>query len=222
MNRPLIHPNKALLQLACAVLLVVSACAAKAQILLTIDDSNANAVVITANISATGTSTASQAIALNEGIDLLQFFQSSVGQNFNLTANPGSTLTGVGTTPADVFTDAFGDDYTIGNGYVDLNLFNSGSGSTLNFVQGTQGFSGTLTLDLSGVKTLLPTDGTSGTLITGFYDDGNNGGVPITTIGTWKVENTVSAPEPASWFLVALSILAFAAFRLRARLPRKA
>ncbi len=196
-------------------MLLLSVSAAKAQILL-IDDSNPDAVVITAT---TGTATATQDIGLSDGFELLQFFTQSTGQNYNVTANAGSTLTGIGLTAPDVVTNAFGDDYTLGEGYVDLNLFNPNSNENLDFTQGNQAFTGTLVLDLHGEA--LPTNGSTGTVQTGFYDDGNNAGVPVTTIGTYEVVNpTVTAPEPSTWMLIGVSLLGWVIYRLRLRLVR--
>jgi hypothetical protein len=206
-----------------AVLLLVSVSAAKAQILL-IDDSNPNDVIITAT---TGTATGTQSIGISDGIELLQFFQQSTGTGFNVEANTGSTLTSVGLSTPDVLTAGFGDDFTSTGGYVDLNLFkDAGSNATMDFTQGSQALTGTLTLNLGALGLTaadLPTNGSTGTVQTGFYDDGNNSGVPIKAIGTWEVVNpTVSAPEPSSWGLLASGLVALAIFGLRSRRLRAA
>ncbi len=90
---------------------------------------------------------------------------------------------------------------------MDLNLFRFDSTSPISFTAGTQAFTGTLTLDLSSVAAFLPTSG-SGEIVTGYLGNG-----PNTPIGQWEIATPVSAPEPASWVLLLVSIALVPAMR---------
>jgi hypothetical protein len=171
-----------------AALLLMSACAAKAQILLTINDSDASAVTITA--TGTGPLTTTSQL-FNNGVDLLGFF--TTGEGFTpYTVTSTSLTTGDGSS-GPVYDTAVADNISLSN--VDLTLYSSSSDATETFTAGDSAFAGTLTVDLNGAG--LPTAGTSGVIVTGY-----SGGGPNVVIGEWQVAPAVSTPEPSTWILL--------------------
>ena len=192
-----------------AVLLLASVSAAKAQILLTIDVSNPNAVTITATGSNADFSTAT---SVNNGVDLLGLFTSNTGTFESSTVSASSlTSANLSGNSADYYDSAVVDDYSPSD--VDLTLYSSGSSDTQVFTVGTTAFTGSLTVDLSGLASFLPSSGT-GEIVAGF-SDGHPGTIATNTpIGEWQVvSSTVAAPEPSTWMLVVMGIAAVAAYR---------
>ena len=177
--------------LASLVLLLISACAAKAQVLLTIDDSNPGAVTITAT---TLSANANASTSINDGIDLLNFLVGNLSIPSTGSPVTSSNLTSGNLTGSGPYYDSWAPDDIDTPGGPDLTLYSSGTG-TETFTTMTTAFTGTLTLDLTGEP--LPVAGTSGTIVTGYSGDSPNN----TSIGQWKVES-VSAPEPSSWMLL--------------------
>jgi len=192
------------------VLLLTSAAAAKAQVLLDVYISG-NVVTITSSGALMENSTATA--TLDQGIDLLNFFN-----NYPTFDNPlgliSSTLTtGDGSAGVLTFNTAATDDYGNGSFDNDLNLYGSSAPET--FTTGTLAFSGTLTLDLTGTGEAgaLPAVGTSGAIITGYNTSPDSG----QSVGTWQVlaAPSVSAPEPSTWLLLLLGVAALAMGRKR-------
>ncbi len=184
MIRTLIHPNKALLQFACAALLVVSACAARAQTItpnLQIQISNTGIVTITAtSFNASGNESGDN---LNDGIDLYRFFTADTNNGQDpLATDSLSTLT---TNGGGAFYDqAYGDTLNITNPIAALNLnlvSSNGGGDAQNFSTGSTAFTGTMTLDLSAYVNNLPTSGH------GDIYSGANGFGSDTIVGTWRL-----------------------------------
>jgi hypothetical protein len=207
-----------------AVLLLVSVSTTKAQILLTINDLDASNVIITA----TGTAPSQNASGtFGDGVDLLDFLTTAQTGG----AGPFTTSLSTGDLSEGQTLDSFFvDDLTSTTGVfanVSLNLFNSTTGGTETFTSGVGGaaaFTGTLTLDLTGFA--LPTDGTTGDIITGFdgspSGEGGAGITPNTQIGQWEVVNgTVAAPEPSTWLLMSVGLAILVCFRARFRSLRK-
>jgi len=193
---------------------LLSVSAAHAQFLLTINDSNPFAVVITATGTfPTSPATGADAGPFNNGVDLLQFFTAT--QTLNSSSYPigPTSLTTGDSSSGPVLDYALNDNYSFGKttslSGVDLNLLtfsaDSGSGNLMTFTSGSAAFSGTLTLNLYG--TPLPSPGASGAIVTGA-----NGFTPNTSIGQWEV---VSAPEPSSWALMLVGLGAIAGLRRR-------
>jgi hypothetical protein len=175
---------------------------ANAQILLTIDDTTPSHTVITAtgNFDA-----ASGSASLGDGIDLLSFFTSQDLADA-VVANP-STLTTGDSSSGPLFTYGFEDNISLA-GYVDLNLYQLGSGATITFTSGQSAFAGSLTLNLSGVSGLLPAVGSTGTIVTGFSGDAPNN----TVIGEYEV---VPEPTTGAMLVVCFGTLIFLGRGLR-------
>ena len=196
-----------------AVLLLVSVTAAKAQILLNIQISGD-----VATITATGTlSQANAETSVNNGIDLLGFFTSSTGtfQTSPVSLSSNLTAANLAGTPSDYYDTAVVDDYSTTD--VDLTLYSSASGDTQVFSTTSTALTGTLTVDLSGLSSFVPTSG-SGEIVAGY--SGAHPGDTIaanTPIGEWQVVSpTVAAPEPSTWALLLLGITVILAYRVRA------
>jgi hypothetical protein len=214
MKSSLTNLLKSFLPLICVGLFLASVGAAKAQILLTVDITNNSAITITA----TGANASTNVNAyLSDGIDLLNFFGSSTGAvNFNSNIT-SSTLTASGT-GTDTFTQGNSDVYSGSN--VDLNLYNLSSSATETFTTSSPAFNGTMILDLSSYAANLRNVGTgtfTGTIITGFYNDAEEGsGSPNTPIGTYQII-TMTAPEPSTWALLIAAAVLLAIFRARTK-----
>lgn len=164
-----------------------------AQVLLTINDSNPSAVVITATGANAGANCSTN--IANEGVDLLQFFQLN---EFNMTfgQNLPGTLTGgnIGVN----FNDVYSDDQSTGGGtsYLDMELYvdlnSAGQGNTETFSTTQPAFSGTWTIDLASLgitSAALPTAGSEGSIISGYFAK------PGAVIGQWQV---APVPEPGA------------------------
>jgi hypothetical protein len=179
-----------------AVVLLLSMGVGKAQILLTIDDSNPAAVVITAtgnDASLPGMATSTSA-SINDGIDLLNFLVGNTTIPLNGIPVTSSNLTSGNLTGTGPDYNSWAPDAIDSPGAPDLTLYSSSSGTEI-FTTTSAAFTGTLTVDLTGEP--LPSAGSVGTIVTGFSADSPNN----TPIGEWKVES-VSAPEPSSWILL--------------------
>ena len=192
--------KKLFIRLATAALLLVPVCSAKAQLLLTINDSDPSAVTITATGLYPGTTTSQ---LFNNGIDLLGFFETNVG--FTQFTVVSSTLTTGDASSGPIYDTAVGDNIsTTGN---DLTLYSSNPSATETFTSGPTGapaFIGTATLDLAGQS--LPAAGV-GTIVTGY-----SGGSPNVAIGEWEV-TTVGAPEPRTWILLLVAFVLITIYR---------
>jgi len=162
-------------------------------VLLTIDDSDPSAVVITATGFAPAVNSGKFA---SSGVDLLTFFRT--GQTGLLGSSFNTTLFGGGSPSpySDVRSDNFS---TSGGSSVDLNLFIvTGSGDLQGFTTTQPAFTGSWTIDLSGLGVSapdLPTSGTTGDILTGF--SGDQGAI----IGQWEVG---PVPEPGVGSLLVL------------------
>ncbi len=152
MKSSLTYPIQGLLCLVSVVLLALSASAAKAQVLLTVNISNPDQIVITAtgNLLTVGSTSA----GINEGFDLLGLFNTTTNfdefivNSTNLTVNSSDPVTGAGTL---TLVDAEGDDVTgVSNTEPDLNLFRIPStGQQMVFTNGQTAFTGSITIDLT-------------------------------------------------------------------------
>jgi hypothetical protein len=175
---------------------------AHAQLLL-INDSDPSNVVITATNGLSGNTISSYEVFY--GIELASFFTDRTpGYDDGAT----STTTLNATIHAGPLTlDRAGADYGVSGIDVhnDLALFSdTDNGSqTIGFSPEHIAFTGTVTFDLSDVAGTLPADGKSGILYAGSSTGGIQG-----PIGTYEVVNTAVAPEPATWLLLAGSLLA--------------
>jgi len=161
-------------------------------VLLEINDSNPNAVTITAtgnfsSINATG-------ISDGHGVDLLEFFTSVAprgGFDYSGSLAPNSV-------PESYDTLYVNDDSGTPS---DADIFNyNGAGYyAQNFSTTAPAFTGTATVDFSSVASLLPPGGDSGNILDG--NSVSSEGV----IGTWYV-----VPEPSTYALlfIALCVLA--------------
>jgi hypothetical protein len=193
---------KLLAVFAVASFILISGNAAQAQILLTIDDSNPAATIITA----TGIGPVSSAgpTLILEGIDLTSFFTSPLS-NFPTFPVTSSSLT-VGNGSSDLtFNEAVNDNESLQD--VDLSLYNNDPTGTISFTAGDPAFVGTLTLDLSS-STSLPAAGAKGTIVTGYSGSASN-----TVIGQWQVASAAAVPEPSTWGLVLGSVALLALVR---------
>lgn len=172
-----------------------------AQVLLTINDSNPAAVVLTATGAHAGVNDNSN--TANEGVDLLQFF--TLDQvNMTFGQDLTGTLTGgnIGVNYDDVFSD---NQSSAGGAFLDMELYvdlnSPGQGNTETFSTTQPAFSGTWTIDLASLgvtSQALPAAGTEGNIISGY--SGNPGAV----IGQWQVE---AVPEPGT---ISLAVAGFA------------
>ncbi|HEX4140315.1 MAG TPA: PEP-CTERM sorting domain-containing protein [Candidatus Methylacidiphilales bacterium] len=201
-----------------AALLLLSVSAAKAQILLNIQVSNTGEVTITA----TGTGPLNP-VALDDGytfgdgVDLLNFFQKSVGDNLAGFPDSSSLTTGDASGSTGGYNAFTSDGYTTDDtSDYDLNLYNAKGGQspstgTETFSTGTAAFTGTMTINLNSLVGggYLPTGTMSGQIVAGYYTGGSN---PV--IGQWQLE-AVSAPEPSAWMLLTAGLGVVGLWRLR-------
>jgi hypothetical protein len=178
---------------------------------LIINDSNPNAVTVTA----TGTDPfePDSAHNFNEGIDLLNFFSTpSTSVGLPSFTSSGDLTTGANGSPT--YVDAGVDNFT--GRYVDLNLFNDGSADPETFQSGTAAFTGTEVYDLIDLASVLPTGIERGPILAGFSGDTNGlegdsmtdlAGF-LTYIGDYEV-----IPEPSQWSLLLLGAASLVAVR---------
>ncbi len=136
-------------------------------ILLTVDDSHPTNVTFTATGNDPATSNATH--PFNDGIDLNDFFSTSIGTAYNVLAPSSTTLTtSVDSTP--FFNESHEDDLFHTGTDVDFNFFTlrSGAGNTENYHTAFPAFTGMASVDLSGDAAFLPAPGTTGGVYTGF------------------------------------------------------
>ena len=180
---------------------------AKAQILLTVDDSNPSAVTFTATGNDPEASDASH--LYSQGITLAGF--NAVGGLAGLIPTApvvsAGLVTGVDGTPA--YNGAQSGSIT--GTFLDLELY-SGSGATENFATGTAAFSGVSTFNFSGFSADLPTVGTTGLIYAG---SGAIFSASPVVIGSYIV-TTAPTPEPSTYAML-LGGLAILGFCLRGR-----
>jgi hypothetical protein len=188
----------------------------RAQILLTINDSDSSHVTFTA----TGTAPFANPVGgLGGDVDLVHFF--STGEsNGNFAQDAGSTLA---TSPIagfqSFFIQAQSDTYSSGGFLIapalDLDLYGTtnSTGASNVYQSNVAAFVGSATFDFTGVFSPgdLPSAGTTGAIVAGDSFDLSYGTAPI-TIGEWEV---VATPEPSSWILGTGSVALF--FYLRRR-----
>ncbi len=203
-----------------AVLLLIWAAAihsVSAQSLLTINDSNPSAVIITATGANAGVNYSGN--TANDGVDLLQFFtlnefNMSFGQDLTGTLTGGN----IGVSYDDVYSD---NESTSGGNYFDMELYvdnnSPGEGNTETFSTSQPAFSGSWTIDFSALGVTgaaLPTPGSTGSIMSGFS------GSPGDIIGQWEIQ---AAPEPGttSLALAGFAVTAIAMFRQRRRPAKK-
>ena len=207
MNSRLTSSNKLFVLVAAAALFVTSIGAAQAQVLLDVQISSSGTVTITTTGNASSENITG---ALDDGVDLIGFFQGNTGG-----ANVGAATTGLtstGNSGSDVFVQAYGDSLEeVTN--VDLNLYNAGSHASEVFNTTQAAFTGTMTFALGAYD--LPTVGDSGAIYTGYRGSSTTN----EQIGTWQV---VGAPEPSSWMLLLGSLVLFAIHRVRRKLGEQA
>ncbi len=186
MKTSLTYPKNHLVCFGAAVLLLTSAAAAKAQILL-VNVTDPNHIVITATGFA---SSQNGAAILADGVDLLNFFQEggfTVGDSFptyDTTSSGASSLTTGNSSSGPLYTQASGDNQSVSN--VDLNLYQNDTGdTTMTFTNGVAAFSGTLTLN-NLTNGVAPKAGDTGEVMVGFSLGTDASGTGTVTIGTWE------------------------------------
>jgi hypothetical protein len=222
MKSLLTYPTKSLLGLACAVLLLASACTAKAQILLKVDISNTDAVTITASGTYTGAGASS---SLNNGIDLLNIFTNDAGIG-QVTINSTGLTTGAGDAGGAVYDTVYPDNQTflstpsdlVNN--TDLSLYSSNESAPETFTTDVSGFSNSISLNLSGDS--FQSVGYIGNIIIGYSGTNFDVDNTPTIIGQYEiVSDSISAPEPSTWVLLFLGLAALVVRYLRPRLSDK-
>lgn len=190
--------------------IVVAAFGASAQadstFLLTIDDTDPSAVVITATGLAPERDDSST--STYDGVDLLQFFIADV------TSAAKGALVG-NLAPVDTLGPLFSyyrwdADHASGS-YVDLNLYgHSNVTETQDFSTSAPAFTGSDTIDFSTFAGALPAIGTHGDILAGWSS--NQGQV----IGSWTV-----VPEPSAVGLCCLGLAGLAVWRRSAARVRQ-
>lgn len=166
---------------------------------LTIDVTNPNAVVITAN-DATALSDATATVNYNAGISLINFLPSvqsiplgpdSTGLTFTGTLTGG----GAGVPYDGLVTFNYGNAAAVPG--QDLSIYNLEADGSVeqSFTTGATAFTGSATIDFGSI--ILPAAGTTGAIYIGF--DSTHGG----QIGTWNVISTTPVPEPGTYALIA-------------------
>ena len=166
---------------------------AQADVLLEVDVSNPAAVTFKATGAFSAVNDSSTTV--NDGVDLLVFFAD--------TALPGAPMSGNlkplndGGVAYDLW---WPDSYSSGGEEPlrDLCLYKGIQTFTQHFSTGVPALTGAASADLSAFSTILPSPGTSGDIIAGYYDGGAH-----QVIGQWEV-----VPEPATLSLLALGGLA--------------
>jgi hypothetical protein len=189
-----------------AVLPLYLAVSAHGQVLLDIDDTSPANVTFTATTGAAAATDTSN--TFGEGIDLTTFFTAPPGDAE--PPNPSSSNLTTYVTPAvpgSVYNGSNLD--SLSGSEVDLQLLQAAdtTGPEV-FTQGTQALTGSATIDLSGLASLLPAAGTTGDIYAGYSGD-----VPITSAeaisailgpGVTLIGTYVVVPEPSSWAMLIL------------------
>lgn len=177
---------------------------APASVLLTIDISNPEAVVI----SSTGAAPlVNEELSYYSGLSLMGFFISEFQINLDIEALETDLMPAGVTVPLNfsfIFSYSSGD-YSSGGS--DLNFYSDSeqaNDEVQNYNTSFSAFSGQMTVDYTGIFYFLPSVGASGDVRTGDGFEGAEGSV----IGTYLV-----IPEPSS----ALLVLSGAIFLLRRR-----
>lgn len=173
---------------------------------LTINESNPSAVVITGGGSATYTDNSTTA---NFGVDLANFFTAAVSIGAQSASGSPSLQPETG---GNIYNQYNSDTYqATGGELLDLNLYSSGT-SAQTFTSGSAAFnSGTEVINLSAYLADLPTTlYASGNIYAGDSSD------PGTVIGSWQVTAVPEpTPEPGTLALASLSGLGLLLFRRR-------
>ena len=194
-----------------------SAIAASGPVLLSINDADPAAVIITA--TGLNPSVNDSSNTANNGVDLLGFFAAS---EFGMTLGQDLTGTLVGGNTGVSYNDAYRDNYSTGGGssYTDLELYvdinSPGENRTESFSTSQPAFTGSWTIDLSNLgidAAALPAAGTQGEILSGFSGDPGN------VIGAWEVTSPV--PEPTATSLLALGwvVIGTLIYRRRTKSP---
>jgi hypothetical protein len=177
--------------------LAASVLSSQGQILLTVDESNYNAVTITA--TGTAPSTAVAGTNVFDGINLLGFFTSDAA-NIGAAHVAADTLTTGNASTGPVLTYVSSDDISSGNpsDSIDLGLYgyeqtSAGSGVFLpeTFSLNSPAFLGSVTIDFANSG--LSLSGNNGIVDEGAAFSGS------TQIGRYQV---VGAPEPSAFLLI--------------------
>ena len=173
---------------------------AHAQVLLEVQvNATTGLVTITGENAAPGVTSEVGPFPVGDGIDLNGFFTlaDGVGTTFFTSSLTGS-LFASGSSLA--FDQAAADLDSESNVQTALGLWNDGTGQ-LAFTSTANAFSGSLTLNLSGL-----TIGSHGDIVAGSPSI-TDGSSPVAVIGQWEVvPSTVDVPEPSSWMLLASSL----------------
>ena len=178
-------------------------------VLLTINDSNPSAVTITATGFAPGVDNSGKPVS--SGVDLLGFFLANESTLFGQLL-PGSTLSGGNSGVS--YNDVRGDNFSTTGGNsqdlrlsLDISSFGAGNSQTFSILQ--PAFTGSWTIDLSGLGVsapALPAPGATGDILSGF--SGDQGAI----IGQWEI---AAVPEPSVCSLILLGSIIGAAVRRR-------
>jgi MYXO-CTERM domain-containing protein len=184
--------------LATAVSTAVMAAYAADPVLITVDVSNPAEVTFTATGQSPGITVTQNAFV---GMSLLDFWRSNV--DYGSGSPGGEGLEASGTAGAYTACVRYG---TTLNFYI-----TSGQGVDQKFAIGDPAFTGSATVNLSSISTLLPVAGSSGSLIAG---DPMMPEAGVQSIGRWQVS---AVPEPHEYALLAgLGLVGFAVWRRRA------
>ena len=211
------YPIQGLLCFITVVLLALSASAAKAQVLLTVNISNPDQIVITA--TGNPLTIASTSTRASEGFDLLGLFTTSTNfddmtvDSTDLTFSSFNTVTSA--TGSLTLANAEGDDITGANpspNQPDLNLFDNVANTQMVLTNGQTAFTGSITIDISENP-----DGTGSPTGLTTADISTAGG-KIELYGSQEVIGSyvVVAPEPQTWAALFAGIVFLGLFRRRA------
>ncbi len=186
----------------------------EAAVVLQIDVSDPSAVVIkaTPGLSLT-TSNLRRAL---DGITIENFFTSAV--NYPASSNSsGDLIDTLGIVNQGGFSGFGTFEYSNNDGAFgsanDLSVFRNGGDGTPDqiFTTGTRAFTGSETFDFSSTASAIPASGTTGDVITGYFNSGTPDHGEV--IGQW----VVVIPEPSSALLGALGLLLVAKRRRSVR-----
>lgn len=210
MKPSLTYLKPSLLGFVCAVLLLASATASKAQILLTVDVTHPDNIIITATGLTSSSPSTSDDFAF--GVDLAGLFTSNPVDftQFTVTSTSLTLSNGSGT---QTFTETAGDNLAgvaDGDNVLNLNLFHNAVPDTMDFTNNA--FNGSMTVDLTTAF---------GGGSTGITDaDISRAGGSIISIQSGDVVGSydvVVSPEPKTWaeLVAGIAFLAVIGRRLR-------